>query len=245
MFDIHENSDDFAGQASMHAALDELLADMGLNFRDHETISSTDIVLACSKIKKLENIILRHIPTDDEMQHQKYIYGNDKEIEILNQIIHAMEIDTPIIRDIYSDLQTFKQTHNIENSPLFFRCIVAVFETWYASEVPPPTPPDSPSPESESEPASRSNSLGRERWQPRPQTSRGRHSPKTHARTSNPPRPRTAPHSRSRSPASRSSSYSEWSLGPDSSSGSRSASRHPSDKHHAHLSDLLHQLSMM
>ena len=170
-------------------------------------------------------------------------------------IHEAMDASEDRIKDIYESLETYKKRHNIEHTPLFVRCSVALFEAWHtnylkslrSSSVQPPRQPPSRSRSPEPPrwydnyaPTSRGNSRERHQLPPRPHTSRGRNSQE---RTSHPPH--RSSRSRSHSAGSHSSQYSVWSRGPDSSQGSRSASRHPSDQRHTRLSELLLQLKML
>ena len=233
---------------SMYSALDKLLVMMNLHGLSGKP-STVAIQLACRPMdsEKLRDIISAIPESESMMKNQSYIYGTDEEIQLLLKIRAGIKPYSFWMSEPYRYLMRFKQNHNLEHLHLYVRCIIAVFESvYYKSPSRPSTPVEefqpSPSPDSRHF-SSHARSRSREtfhsrrshsRESGRPQTSRGRH----HATHDTP-----ADTHRQRSHSQSHNSYSEWSLGPDSSHSSRRSSRHPSERH-AHLAALIHQLKL-
>lgn len=222
-------------EVSMYSALDKLLQNM--NMHGHfDQPSTVAIQLACRPMDswKLRAIIHAIPESESVMKTQSYIYGTDEEIQLLLKIRAGLRLYAFMMNDTYSYLMRFKENHNLEDLHLYVRCIIAVYESLYHKTLSRPSSPVSPSSSSESRRSS-SHARSRSRESQRPQTSRGRH----HA-THDTPAGTHRQRSRSKS---HDSTYSEWSLGPDSSHSSRRSSRHPSERH-AHLAALIHQFKL-
>jgi len=239
-------------EVSMHQALDKLLVMMNLHGLSGKPSTAT-IQLACRRMdsEKLRDIISAIPESEIMMKDQSYIYGTDEEIQLLLTIRAGVRPSAFMMNDTYQYLTHFKQNHNLERLHLYVRCIIAVFESVYhKTPSRPSTPVEEFRPSSSAEKRhsySHARSRSREtlhsrrshsRESGRPQTSRGRHHA-THDTPAGTHRQRS--HSQSHD---HDSTYSEWSLGPDSSHSSRRSSRHPSDERHAHLAALIHQFKL-